>query len=172
MSILSESEFLLIISPFKDKMFRIARRILVSVEEAEDATQEVVLKLWSNRHKLSDYKNPEAYAVTMIKNWCYDKLKSKHTQNIKIVHNNYEDHSQSLQKSIEVNDSLRWVGFHMDSLPATQKLVLQLRDIEYFEFSEIASMLDMNETAIRVALSRARKIIREKLTHTHNYGIK
>ena len=172
MSILSESEFLLIISPFKDKMFRIARRILVSVEEAEDATQEVVLKLWSNRHKLSDYKNPEAYAVTMIKNWCYDKLKSKHTQNIKIVHNNYEDHSQSLQKSIEVNDSLRWVGFHMDSLPATQKLVLQLRDIEYFEFSEIASMLDMNETAIRVALSRARKVIREKLTHTHNYGIK
>ena len=172
MSILSESEFLLIISPFKDKMFRIARRILVSVEEAEDATQEVVLKLWSNRHKLSDYKNPEAYAVTMIKNWCYDKLKSKHTQNIKIVHHNYEDHSQSLQKSIEVNDSLRWVGFHMDSLPATQKLVLQLRDIEHFEFSEIASMLDMNETAIRVALSRARKIIREKLTHTHNYGIK
>ena len=172
MSILSESEFLLIISPFKDKMFRIARRILVSVEEAEDATQEVILKLWSNRHKLSDYKNPEAYAVTMIKNWCYDKLKSKHTQNIKIVHNNYEDHSQSLQKSIEVNDSLRWVGFHMDSLPATQKLVLQLRDIEHFEFTEIASMLDMNETAIRVALSRARKIIREKLTKTHNYGIK
>ena len=153
-------------------MFRIARRILVSVEEAEDATQEVILKLWSNRHNLSDYKNPEAYAVTMIKNWCYDKLKSKYTQNIKIVHNNYEDHSQSLQKSIEVNDSLRWVGFHMDSLPANQKLVLQLRDIEHFEFSEIASMLDMNETAIRVALSRARKIIREKLTQTHNYGIK
>ena len=57
-------------------------------------------------------------------------------------------------------------------MQATQKLVLQLRDIEHFEFSEIASMLDMNETAIRVALSRARKIIREKLTHTHNYGIK
>ena len=49
MSILSESEFLLIISPFKDKMFRIARRLLVSLEEAEDATQEVVLKLWRNK---------------------------------------------------------------------------------------------------------------------------
>jgi len=33
-------------------------------------------------------------------------------------------------------------------------------------------MLDMNPTAVRVALSRARKIIREKLTNTHNYGIK
>ena len=60
----------------------------------------------------------------------------------------------------------------MDTLPTNQKLILQLRDIEHFEFSEIADMLDMNETAIRVSLSRARKTIREKLIQTHNYGIK
>ena len=172
MPILSETEFLFIITPFKDKMFRIARRLLVSTEEAEDATQEVILKLWRSRHKFPDYKNPEAYAITMIKNWCLDQLKSKHAQNLKMIHTNYEDHSQSLQKSLEVNDSFRWVEFHMDTLPTNQKLILQLRDIEHFEFSEIADMLDMNETAIRVSLSRARKIIREKLIQTHNYGIK
>jgi len=60
----------------------------------------------------------------------------------------------------------------MNSLPRNQKLILQLRDIEHFEFNEIAEMLDMNETTIRVSLSRARKTIREKLTQTHNYGIK
>ena len=153
-------------------MFRISRRLLVSTEEAEDAVQEVILKLWRNRNKFSDYKNLEAYAITMTKNWCFDQLKSKHSQNIKLVHSNYEDHTQSLQKSIEVNDSLSWVEFHMNSLPRNQKLILQLRDIEHFEFNEIAEMLDMNETAIRVSLSRARKTIREKLTQTHNYGIK
>jgi RNA polymerase sigma-70 factor (ECF subfamily) len=47
-----------------------------------------------------------------------------------------------------------------------------LRDIEEYEFDEIAKVLDMNETAIRVSLSRARKTIREKLTNTHSYGIK
>jgi len=109
MPILSETEFLFIITPFKDKMFRIARRLLVSTEEAEDATQEVILKLWRSRHKFPDYKNPEAYAITMIKNWCLDQLKSKHAQNLKIIHTNYENHSQSLQKSLEVNDSFRWV---------------------------------------------------------------
>ena len=168
---MSESEFLIIITPFKDKMFRISRRLLVSTEEAEDAVQEVILKLWRNRNKFSDYKNLEAYAITTTKNWCFDQLKSKHSQNIKLVHSNYEDHTQSLQKSIEVNDSLRWVEFHMNSLPRNQKLILQLRDIEHFEFNEIAEMLDMNETTIRVSLSRARKTIREKLTQTHNYGI-
>ena len=169
---MNEIEYLKIITPFKDKIFRIAKRLLVSVEEAEDATQEVLLKLWNHRQKFKNYKSPEAFAMTMTKNWCFDRLKSKQAQNLKIVHNNYEDHSQTLQKSIEVNDSLRWVETHMEALPAKQKLILQLRDIEQFEFHEIADILDMTEATIRVSLSRARKTIREKLTQTHNYGIK
>ena len=64
------------------------------------------------------------------------------------------------------------VKIHMESLPANQKLILQLRDIEQYEFNEIAKVLDMTETTIRVTLSRARKSIREKLTKTHNYGTK
>ncbi|MDA9056368.1 sigma-70 family RNA polymerase sigma factor [Flavobacteriaceae bacterium] len=169
---MNETEYLKIVSPFKDKIFRVAKRLLVSTEEAEDATQEVLLKLWNHRQKFKDYNSPEAFAMTMTKNWCFDRLKSKQAQNLKIVHNNYEDHSQSLQKSIEVNDSLRWVEKHMEALPAKQKLILQLRDIEQYEFNEIAKVLDMTEATIRVSLSRARKTIREKLTKTHNYGIK
>jgi len=169
---MNEKEYLKIVTPFKDKIFRVAKRLLVSVEEAEDATQEVLLKLWNHRQKFKDYNNPEAFAMTMTKNWCFDQLKSKQAQNLKIVHNNYEDHSQSLQKSIEVNDSLRWVEKHMDALPEKQKLIIQLRDIEQYEFNEIAKILDMTEATIRVSLSRARKSIREKLTKTHNYGIK
>ena len=169
---MNETEYLKIVLPFKDKIFRVARRLLVSIEEAEDATQDVLLKLWKNRQKFKDYNSPEAFAMTMTKNWCFDRLKSKQAQNLKIVHNNYEDHSRSLQKSIEVNDSLQWVKTHMDALPEKQKLILQLRDIEQYEFKEIAKILDMTETNIRVSLSRARKSVREKLTKTHNYGIK
>ena len=169
---MNENEYLKIVTPFKDKVFRVAKRLLVSIEEAEDATQEVFLKLWKHRQKLNDYKSPEAFAITMTKNWCFDRLKSKQVQNLKIVHNNYEDRSQSLQKSIEINDSLIWVEKHICELPKKQKLILQLRDIEHYEFNEIAKILDMNEATIRVSLSRARKTIREKLTKTHNYGIK
>ena len=164
-------EFLNIVSPFKDKVFRLAKRLLVSREEAEDATQEVLIKLWNNKTKIKDYKNVEAFSMMMTKNFCIDKLKSKQAQNLKIVHNNYQDHSVSLQKEVELNDSIDWVGKIMETLPEQQKMVIQLRDVEQYDFKEIAKMLDMNETAIRVALSRARKTIREKLTNTHNYGI-
>ncbi|WP_452223418.1 RNA polymerase sigma factor [Lacinutrix chionoecetis] len=169
---MTQLEFLNIVTPFKDKVFRLAKRLLVSREEAEDATQEILIKLWNNKKKIKDYKNVEAFSMTMTKNFCFDKLKSKQAQNLKIVHSNYQDHSVSLQKEVELNDSIGWVGKIMEDLPEQQKMVIQLRDIEQYEFKEIAKMLDMNETAIRVALSRARKKIREKLTNTHNYGIK
>ncbi|WP_417197178.1 RNA polymerase sigma factor [Bizionia sp.] len=169
---MTQTEFLNIVMPFKDKVFRLAKRLLVSREEAEDATQEIILKLWKNQEKMSDYKNIEAFSMTMTKNFCLDKLKSKQAQNLKIVHSNYEDHNVSLQKEVEVNDSLDWVSKIMADLPEQQKMVVQLRDIEQYDYNEIAKMLDMNETAVRVALSRARKTIREKLTNTHNYGIK
>lgn len=169
---MTQVEFLNIVMPFKDKVFRLAKRLLVSTEEAEDATQEVLLKLWNNKKKIQEYKNVEAFSMTMTKNFCYDKLKSKQAQNLKIVHSNYEDGNTSLQKQIELNDSVDWVSKIIEELPEQQRVIIQLRDIEEYDFDEIAKMLDMNNTAVRVNLSRARKAIREKLTNTHNYGIK
>lgn len=169
---MTQAEFLHIVMPFKDKVFRLAKRLLVSKEEAEDATQEILLKLWNNKAKIEDYKNVEAFSMTMTKNFCLDKLKSKHAQNLKIVHSNYQDKNTSLQKQIELNDSVNWVAKIIEGLPEQQKMVIQLRDIEQYDLDEIAKMLDMNNTAVRVALSRARKSIREQLTNTHSYGTK
>ncbi|MDC1276624.1 RNA polymerase sigma factor [Algibacter sp.] len=169
---MTQTEFLNIVMPFKDKVFRLAKRLLVSREEAEDATQEVLLKLWNNKLKIAEYKNVEAFSMTMTKNYCFDKLKSKQAQNLKIVHSNYEEKNTPLQKQVELNDSVSWVAKIIADLPEQQKMIIQLRDIEDYDFDEIAKMLDMNNTAVRVALSRARKTIREKLTNTHNYGVK
>ena len=46
---MKQSEFLKTVMPFKDKVFRLAKRLLVSTEEAEDATQELYFKLWKNK---------------------------------------------------------------------------------------------------------------------------
>ncbi len=168
---MTQNEFLNVVMPFKDKVFRLAKRLLVSTEEAEDATQEIMLKLWDKKTKIKTYKNIEAFSMTMTKNLCLDKLKSKQAQNLKLVHSNYTDTRVLLQKQLELNDSVQWVSKIMEQLPEQQKIILQLRDVEAYTLEEIAKMLDMNNTAVRVALSRARKAVREKLKHTHDYGI-
>jgi RNA polymerase sigma factor (sigma-70 family) len=168
---MKQSEFLKTVMPFKDKVFRVAKRLLVSTEEAEDATQELYFKLWRNRSKLKDYKSVEAFAMTMTKNYCFDRLKSKQASNLKLIHSNYQEKDTPLQRRIELNDSVSLVHKLIENLPEQQKLVIQLRDVEEYEFDEIAKMLDLQPTAVRVTLSRARKTIREQLTKQHNYGI-
>jgi RNA polymerase sigma-70 factor (ECF subfamily) len=169
---MNQNEFVLLINPFKDKLFRLAKRLLVSTEEAEDATQEILVKLWSKNEILVSYNSVEAMAMTMTKNYCLDQLKSKRASNLKIVHNNFTDREPSLDKKVEDRDSLNWVEKIINQLPEQQRLIIQLRDVEQCEFEEIAKILEMNETAVRVALSRARKTIREYMLKTNSYGIK
>ncbi|MDT0607204.1 RNA polymerase sigma factor [Croceitalea rosinachiae] len=168
---MQQKEFLNLVMPFKDKLYRMAKRLLVSREEAEDATQEILLRLWSKNEAMAQYKSIEAFAMTMTKNFCLDRLKSKQAGNLKLVHSNYQDENTSLQKQLETEDSVSWVERIMDELPEQQKMVLQLRDVEDYDFEEISDLLDMKPTAVRVTLSRARKTVREKLMKKHNYGI-
>ena len=168
---MNQSDFLKVVLPFKDKVFRLAKRLLVSREEAEDATQELIFKLWRNKEKLSGYRNIEAFAMTMTKNYCYDRLKSKQASNLTLVHSNYKEKDTSLDKKVEHNDSVNLVHKLIEKLPEQQKTIIQLRDIEQYDFDEICKMVDMKPTAVRVALSRARKTIREELIKKHNYGV-
>jgi RNA polymerase sigma-70 factor (ECF subfamily) len=168
---MTQKEFVTLTQPFMDKIFRLAKRLLVSTEEAQDAAQEIQLKLWSKKNDLSAYRSLEALAMTMTKNYCLDQLKSKRASHLSLVHSNFNDIEAGLQQRLEDKDSLQWVEKCMNELPEQQKMILQLREIEGYEFAEIGEILEMNETAVRVALSRARKSIREKMIKTHHYGI-
>ncbi len=167
---MTQKEFLTTVLPIKDKLYRLAKRLLVSSDEAEDAVQEIMLKLWNGKEKMGNYKNPEAFAMTMTKNFCLDRLKSKQAGNMKIVHSNFQN-TDNVERQVEANDGVSLVFQIMETLPEQQRMILQLRDVEQYEFAEISEMLGSNETAIRVALSRARKTVREQMIKNYNYGI-
>lgn len=123
------------------------------------------------KKKLHKYNNIEALSITMTKNYCYDILKSKRSANLKITHNNYTDHSISLQNTLEVRNSYDFVQDLISKLPKKQRIILQLREVEGYSYAEIAEVLQINQTAIRVSLSRARKQLRKELKKLHDYGL-
>ena len=123
-----------------------------------------MLKLWQQRQKIQEIKNLEAYAMTLTKNLCYDRLKSKSSENISLTNAKYEAENYiSLQKQVENNDMMEKVQLIINQLSDQQRMVMQLRDIEQYEFSEIEKITGIKETTLRVILSRARKTVREKL---------
>lgn len=167
---MNQQEFLVFIEPIKDKMYRLSVRLLVSKEAAQDAVQEVFVKLWNKRDTLKKYDNTHAFAMTVTKNHCLDQLKLKKNNNLRIVHSNYEDESKSLQKHLEAKNELEIVTEIIKDLSEQEQTLIQLRDIEQLEYEEIIEITGMKPTAIRVALSRARKKIRKEIIKKHRYG--
>lgn len=167
---MNQREFLDIVLPIKDSLYRLAKSYLISSDEAQDAVQEVFLKLWKNKESINNYTSPKAFAFTMTKNYCLDRLKSKQASTLKIVHTNFENRT-NLDKHIEAKDEVSILFTLMQKLPEQQKLILHLRDVEQYEFSEIAKITNTSQANVRVTLSRARKKIKELLLKQYNHGV-
>jgi RNA polymerase sigma factor (sigma-70 family) len=162
-------EFQIKVYPLKNKLFRFAKRLLDHTQEAEDVVQEVFIKLWNRRDKLDEYRSVEALAMITMKNLCLDKIKARRYPVYDL-----ENHRQFLENmpdetKVDHSDMIHKIHQAIKLLPELQQIIVHLRDIEGYEFEKIAEIVDMNENAIRVALSRARKRIRELLTNTKIY---
>lgn len=158
------------IRPFQDKVYRFAKRLLISEDETQDTLQELTLRLWKQHNQIEKITNLEAYAMTLTKNLCLDKLKAKSTVTISLSDYPYQSTSlESLEKQLEDKDMLGFVRKSIEELSEQQRMVIQLRDIEQYEFEEIEQITGIKEATIRVILSRARKTIREKLTKIDYY---
>jgi RNA polymerase sigma factor (sigma-70 family) len=152
--------------PLHQRLFHYAYLLLKDKSEAEDAVQEVCLKLWKIRQTLEMYTSIEAFAIKVTRNWCLDRLKSKKPVYIESYlswHDQREPEGDPLRK-LEFSEKMNYLFSVMAKLPEQQRMIIQLRDIEEREFDEIAEIMDMNVNAIRVNLSRARNRIREEMT--------
>ena len=139
--------------------------------DAEDITQDVFIKLWNNKHKISQINNIEAYAMTLTKNTCLDKIKQKKLPVVPIQDFEPVTISHAPGHKTELNDLKSLIGKIIDTLPEQQQIIVHLRDIEGYEYEEIEKITGIGINTIRVNLSRARKTIKEKITKINDYGL-
>ncbi|AMM50668.1 RNA polymerase subunit sigma-24 [Rufibacter sp. DG15C] len=165
-------EFKTKVLPGKQKLYRLALFLLQNKEEAEDILQDVFLKLWSNKHKLHAYASIEAFAMTVTKNLCLDRIKArKHKYMIDVVDLELGSHDANPHQRYELADQVSKVQELLQLLPEQQRLILHLRDVEGYDYPEIEQVTGANVNAIRVALSRARKSVRDGLLKMEDYAI-
>lgn len=169
---MNAEQFKNIFLPVSQKLFRLAYRYLEDSQDAEDIVQETFVKLWLMREKLSEIINPEAFATTITRNLCLDKLKSKKTTRIdqpssmNIQNNDYESPYQLMEDQNNHNI----IKYLINTLPEQQKTIMVMRDLEEYSFEEIEEQTGFNLNYIRVNLSRARKLVRDEFIKFHEYG--
>ena len=165
------NEFKIRVLPLGQKLHRFASSIIKDVHEAEDIVQEIFLKLWKLKDKLEQIDNIDAFAFRMTRNLCLDRIKAKKPQ---LYDNPVEagfgeevEHAPDPEDQVIMQDAISQVHSAMDRLPEQQKTIIHLRDIEGYEYEEIADMLEIEVNTIRVTVSRARKTIRESISKVY-----
>lgn len=166
---MERAEFEKTVLPVSRNLYRFAFRLLSNAEDAEDAVQDVCIKLWNMRGRLGEYRNVEALAMTMTRNYCLDMLRRKGRQPFQdnrseeIRTEETDPHAEA-----ENRESFRLVMKIVNDLPDKYRTVLIMRDVEGQSYEEIVEREGLNLNTVRVNLSRARKMVREKLI-TLNY---
>ena len=156
--------------PIKDKLFRLAKTMLQHTEDAEDALQEVYMKLWRNSEVIGDLKSPEAYAMKVMKNHCLDKLKSRKNKHMVEIKEHDIEREHFTPYSKVSFDNLKDLMLKLFStLPEQQRMIIHMRDIEHYSYDEIEEVTGMNVNAIRVNLSRARKSVKGNYLKIRSY---
>ena len=150
--------------PFHPKLYRIALALVESPEDTEDILQEAYARLWSKRASLEAVQNPEAFAITIVRNLCLDFLRSPRSNSrsepLEAITLPSED---SPDRQVEQRDQLRQVRRLIEELPPNQRQVIRLRGMEDCSLEEIAQITGFSDANVRTLLSRARKYIKEKL---------
>lgn len=143
------------------KLYRLAKSMLRHAEEAEDALQEVQLKLWEKHYELDAIENPEGFAMRTMRNLCLDKIRKVHDTselNEELISKNKNPYEQT-----ELNDLTDRIKGLIDRLPEMQRSIMRMRDVEEMEISEIAYIMNLTENAVTVNLSRARTKVKTQI---------
>lgn len=158
--------------PMAERIYPMVARMLGNRENAEDAVQDIMLKLWNDRKKIGDHPNIPALVFRSARNHCIDLIR----KNSKLPVSNTLD--TTITRDSYVHDETEWkelqkvVNDLLTDLPENQAEVLALRDLDGLEFDEIAALTDLKVEHIRVLLSRARKTIATKLEKIYDYEYK
>ena len=158
---MTHEQFTQIYLPFSGKMYALAYNLLRNRDEARDCVQDAYAELWNKRYTIEPDKPPLALVLTMVRNNCLDRLKSRSTKADDEILETLLDHNTENQ--IDAASDLNTVIQLIDKLPHNQQLVLRLRTIDGLEIEQIQELTHFSRENIYTLLSRARKSLKEQI---------
>lgn len=146
-----------------DAMYRVALALCGNGADAADAVQNAAINLWEKRRRLDGVANMQPYCVGAARNAALTLIARRHPADSIDTAPPPPDYTTP-ESRLENADAANLVVALMDTLPARQRTVLAMRDVEGLEMNEIEKLTGLTAQNIRVLLCRARATIRKHFT--------
>nr|WP_295865166.1 RNA polymerase sigma-70 factor [uncultured Chitinophaga sp.] len=153
---------------YKDALFGYACKLCRSTEMAEEAVQEVFMKVWINRQQLDPTLSIRAYLHTAVRHCVFNILKKAALDEDlrQSVFRHQPVAVNSTEEAVNAADLQRVKSRVLDMLPPQRKLIFCLSRIEGLSHEEIALRLGISRNTVKDQIVKASRFLRQQL-HTH-----
>ena len=158
---MSEEVVLTTFQSLRRRLNRLASGWLHNDDDASDVLQEAFVRLWTSYRHVDEPREVEALSIRVVRNACADMLRKKQS----FVSLDEADEPVEPVSDSETREEARLMDERLSPL---QRRVMEMREYEGLAVADIARRLDMQETAVRMNLSRARQALREMMKHSEN----
>ncbi len=154
---------------YYQRLYRYTLSLLHAPAEAEDATQETLVRAYRRLESLQDWNALTTWLYRIATHVCLDRIRQRgRDKTIGPEGDSYdleqaEDNAPSLEQIIERNDMSACVQRYLDGLSDSYRAVILLHDLDGLTGPQIAKVLDVSLATVKIRLHRARVRLRAQL---------
>lgn len=157
-----------------NNVYTTALLYLKDVLAAQDATQDIFEKIWTNRTSMQHIDNPGGYLYVTARNYLISRLRKKAAEyeyDLGVI-SYIPEQGAPPDRLLQIKEVAEAIEMAVNALPMQQKKVFQLSRKEGMSLKEIAARLDISYTTAREYMSLALKSIRRYLAaHLHELPV-
>lgn len=144
---------------YQDAIYNLCYRLLGDAEEAEDAAQEVFLRVYRNLDCYDEAKRFSTWILTIATNHCIDRLRRRRVQWVSLdnVQGTLPSPARSVEEKVIRQETRDAVQRLLNTLPPDDRLVLVLHYWYDLPYADIAQVLGTSEGAVKTRAHRARQ---------------
>jgi RNA polymerase sigma-70 factor (ECF subfamily) len=149
------------VKEYQGQAWSLARYLLKDAQEAEDAVQDAFVKLWNNQDKI-DPERIKPWLMKVTRNGCLDRLRRRR-ENVEFNEGHMAGEASGPMQDVAANELGGWLKRAIEGLKEPYRSLVVLRDVQQHSYEEVAGMLELSLSQVKVYLHRARKELREQL---------
>lgn len=164
-----ELEFKVLCQRHRDEIYRYAHSLLANQADAEDAAQEVLLRLWNHLPTLNPF-NLRAWLLRITRNYCLDQIRRRSNRTAPVLMEDevLDDRPDELavDPSLAADSTFRLEEARaaLLELPENLRSVFVLYEVNGLRYREIAATLEIPINSVKVYLARARAQLSELIS--------
>ena len=141
------------VDEYGDMLYRICIVRLKNTADAEDAVQDTYIRYMLSSPPFNDNEHKKAWLITVATNKCRDMLRFR---------KRHITESDEFLKDYPMDSESSGILEALTEIPEKFRIVLSLHYIEGYKVEEISKMLSKTVSAIKMRLSKGRKLLEDK----------